>query len=166
MNEKKDTESVGNELTGKRLRGAPIGNTNAAGKNIETPERMWELFTEYKTWCKSNPRYENVVIPREMTTLARELERPLTWNGFDTWLCDNGIIQDTEHYRANLNGNYTLYLGVITRIRKTMDADKFEGATVGIYNANIIARDLGMVDKQDFTSGGEAVKITLDLSKG
>lgn len=126
---------------------APKGNRYAEGKNIETPERMWELFCEYKAWCKSNPRIENVVIQREMVTMERKLERPLTWNGFDTWLCDNGIIQDTEHYRANQGGAYTKYLGVITRIRKAMDTDKFEGATVGIYNANIIARDLGLTEK-------------------
>ena len=148
--------------TGKR--GAPIGNTNAAGKNIETPERMWELFCEYKAWCKSNPRFENVVIPREMTTLARELERPMTWNGFDTWLMDNGIIKDTEDYRGNLNGAYSLYSEVVTRIGKVINTDKFEGATVGIYNANIIARDLGLIDTKDVTSEGKSIAFQVPPS--
>jgi len=40
---------------------------------------------------------------------------------------------------------------VITRIREIIYTQKFEGAAVGAYNGNIIARDLGLADKKDFT---------------
>ena len=38
---------------------------------------------------------------------------------------------------------------IITRIREAIYQQKFEGASVGAFNANIIARDLGLADKQD-----------------
>lgn len=118
-------------------------------KSIESPEYFWQLFSEYKAWAKNNPRIENVFSQKECASFPVERERPLTWEDFDTWLYDNGIIQDTDHYRANLNGAYTEFLGVITRVNKVMYSDKFSGAAVGIYNANIIARDLGLVDKKN-----------------
>ena len=46
-----------------------------------------------------------------------------------------------------------------------MYSQKFEGAASGIFNANIIARDLGLSDKQDITTGGEKLSSKLnDLS--
>jgi len=47
---------------------------------------------------------------------------------------------------------------ITTRIEAIMYTQKFEGASVGAFNASIIARDLGLVDKTDLTSKGEAVQ--------
>jgi hypothetical protein len=44
---------------------------------------------------------------------------------------------------------------VIHAIEEIIRTQKFEGAAVGAFNANIIARDLGMVDKKDVTSDGK-----------
>lgn len=38
---------------------------------------------------------------------------------------------------------------VTTRIDEIIYKQKFEGAAVGAFNANIIARDLGLADKKD-----------------
>jgi hypothetical protein len=40
---------------------------------------------------------------------------------------------------------------VLTRVREIIVAQKFEGASVGAYNATIIARDLGLVEKSNTT---------------
>lgn len=40
------------------------------------------------------------------------------------------------------------YFEVITRVEDIIFTHKFEGAVVGVFNANIIARELGLVDKQ------------------
>jgi hypothetical protein len=122
----------------------PVGRP----KSIESPEQFWHLFLQYRLWAKDNPRIENIFSQKEAATFPIERERPLTWEDFDTWLLDNDIIQDTEHYRANRDGAYEDFIGVITRVRKAMYADKFTGAAVGIYNANIIARDLGLAEKK------------------
>ncbi|GAG38531.1 unnamed protein product, partial [marine sediment metagenome] len=38
---------------------------------------------------------------------------------------------------------------------------KFEGASAGLLNANIIARDLGLRDGKDLTTGGEQINTTI-----
>ncbi len=43
---------------------------------------------------------------------------------------------------------YKDFFGVYTRISQIIRTQKFEGAAVGLFNANIIARDLGLADKQ------------------
>jgi|WetSurMetagenome_2_1015567.scaffolds.fasta_scaffold07132_8 hypothetical protein len=42
---------------------------------------------------------------------------------------------------------------VITRIREIVYNQKFTGATVGYFNSSIIARDLGLQEHHDFSSG-------------
>lgn len=50
------------------------------------------------------------------------------------------------------------FLEVIARVEDTIETQQFEGACVGAFNANIIARKLGLADKQevDHTSKGQA----------
>ncbi len=52
------------------------------------------------------------------------------------------------------------FLMVIARIEETIETQQFEGACVGAFNANIIARKLGLSDKQelDHTTGGKEFK--------
>lgn len=129
-------------------------------KNIETPEEFYDLFSQYKQWAKANPRIENVVLQKVGRVIEVKRERPITWEGFDTWLCSNGIIQDSEDYRLNTDNRYSDFKGVVSRVRKEMYEDKFTGASVNIYNSSIIARDLGLADKQqlDHTTNGQTLK--------
>ncbi len=41
------------------------------------------------------------------------------------------------------------FFGIIDRVEKIIFVQKFEGAVTGIYNANIISRDLGLMDRKD-----------------
>lgn len=45
-------------------------------------------------------------------------------------------------------------------MEETIETQQFEGACVGAFNANIIARKLGLVDKQevDHTNAGKEFK--------
>ena len=49
------------------------------------------------------------------------------------------------------------FLEVIARVEETIKTQQFEGACVGAFNANIIARTLGLADKQevDHTNAGK-----------
>ena len=134
-------------------------------KNIETPEKLIELFKEFKEWCKSNPRIENVLLAKTGEIIEVPRERPLTWSRFDSWCNDKEIIHDLEDYRTNRDGRYSDYGGVITRIDREMYSDKYEGAAVGIYNPNIIARDLGLADKNE-TKVDQKSTINIQMSKG
>jgi hypothetical protein len=115
-------------------------------KNIKTPEELWELFIEFVKWIEKNPIIEKVVHSKTGAIIDLDKQRPLTWSRFDTWVMDKGIIQDLEDYRQNTDGRYEEFKGITSRIRKVMYANKFEGASVNIFNANIIARDLGLKD--------------------
>lgn len=126
-------------------------------KLIETPEKLMELFQSYRDWCKANPRYENMPDYKNASSFKVERERPLTWDGFENWLRENDVIAKLDNYKANVDEAYTEYRDIIRDIDRIIWADKFEGATVGIYNHNIIARDLGLADKKEH-SGEVAVK--------
>ena len=47
-------------------------------------------------------------------------------------------------------------------IEKTIYKQKFDGATAGSFNANIIARDLGLKDKTDITSDDKPIVLSQD----
>lgn len=126
-----------------------IKKKNRRPKKISEPEILYSLFLEYKDWCKANPRKENMPDYKAATSFAVDRERPMTWDGFEVWLFDQGIIKRLDDYRANKEGRYTEFADIISRIDKIIRTDKFEGATVGIYNHNIIARDLGLIDKSE-----------------
>ena len=79
-----------------------------------------------------------------------EFVPPLTWAGFDAWLALNeGFLNGTTEYKANRNGSYDGYSNIIRTIGNIIFAQKFEGAAVGLYNANIISRDLGLAEKKE-----------------
>ena len=80
------------------------------------------------------------------------LELPLTWSRFDCYVNDLDIITDLEDYITNRDNRYSDFGGVVTRINKEMYSDKFEGASCGVYNSNLIARDLGLADKTESKS--------------
>ena len=53
------------------------------------------------------------------------------------------------------------FSAVISMVEEIIETQQFEGAAVGAFNANIIARKLGLADKQDITSNGETVHTTV-----
>ena len=59
------------------------------------------------------------------------------------------ITQKTWHEWANDRGDLS---DVITRVSETIRDQKMVGAMVGSYNHNIVARDLGLVDKVESKS--------------
>lgn len=119
-------------------------------KKLQSSKKLWEFFCIYFEWAKSNPiQKEDFIKSGEMagTKIKVDLERPLTWAGFEAMLRDKNIIAKMEDYKANKEGRYSEYTEVISRIDGIMWEDKYAGASVGIYNANIISRDLGLIDK-------------------
>lgn len=118
-------------------------------KNIETPIRLYELFEQYVSDCKENPRKETFWNNRESKQCSIDKEKPLTWDGFEVWLRKNKILSKLDDYKANKDGRYAEYADIIRAIDKEIYVDKYEGASVGIYQHNIIARDLGLSEKSE-----------------
>lgn len=116
-------------------------------KYIETPEHLLQYFKEYQQYCKDNPILKEDYVGKDAMKVYRQLERPLSWVGFEAYLYDMEIIGDLSDYERNRDEKYSDYSAIITRIKAYIKNDQFSGATVGIYKENIISRMLGLVDK-------------------
>lgn len=134
----------------------------AKHKYIETPEKLWELFSEFVEHEKSNPMFKVEYVGKEGGRVNTPLQVPITFEAFECWLADKGIINDLGNYSSNLNGAYTDYLPIITRIKNNCFAQNFKGASVGLFNANIIARKLGLADKKEVDDKREPRVFKID----
>lgn len=122
-------------------------------KVFKTPSDMWDEFCSYTKHLADNPWLRQEAIKSgDMagTTMTIETVRPFTMTGFAVYC---GItLQGLKNY-GTLESHKDFF-GVHELIENTCKAQKFEGAAVGAFNANIIARDLGLRDNSDITSGG------------
>ena len=84
------------------------------------------------------------------------IKRPYTLHGLCIFMGVNtkyfNDLKDSLRERPDIN-----YSEVITRIEEIIYCNKFEGAVAGFFNANIIARDLGLTDKKDLTTAGDKI---------
>jgi hypothetical protein len=116
-------------------------------KYIESPEKMWEYFTSYKSEVKDNPIKVQDYVGKDGDEAYRKKERPLTMEGFELWCYENEIISDLSHYFSNYEDRYKDYLAICSRIRKAIRNDQIEGGMVGIYNPSITQRLNNLVEK-------------------
>jgi hypothetical protein len=118
-------------------------------KYIETPEKMWELFKQYRAYTKSRPILVQDFVGKDGDEVNRKKERPLTIDGFECWCYDNEIISDLSNYFANSDNKYSDYSTICSRIRKAVRTDQIEGGMSGIYNPSITQRLNGLTDKSE-----------------
>lgn len=116
-------------------------------KNIESPERMWELFEAYKKEAKNNPFLEHDFVGKDGDSVERKKERCLTMEGFEMYCFNNDIINDLGDYFSNKNNAYEEFSTICRVIRKTIRQDQIEGGMAGIYNPSITQRLNGLVEK-------------------
>lgn len=134
-------------------------------KNIQTPDILLQYFKEYQQYCKDNPILKEDYVGKNADKVYRELERPLSWVGFESFLYNQEIVYDLRDYENNKDGRYEDFAPIITRIKSWIKTDQFEGATVGIYKENIISRMLGLVDKveaknENTNTNKETIELT------
>lgn len=136
-------------------------------KNIESPEKLDELFQQYKEWVKQNPYLVHDFVGKDAIEVHKTKQRPITWSGFEGYLAENKIISQLTHYEQNTNGVYTAYLPIIARIKAEIHRDITDGSLTGVYNSNIGARLLGLKEQTDVTTGGEKISqnVIIDWSK-
>jgi hypothetical protein len=116
-------------------------------KYIENPEKLWDYFTEYVFHELQSPMYKVEYVGRMGEEKSTPLQVPITFEGFECWLADKDIIQDLGDYSSDNEGRYAEYATIITRIRRNCFVQNFKGAAVGLFNPNLIARKLGLVEK-------------------
>lgn len=119
----------------------------------ETPKDLWDGVLPYFDHCdntpiettetKSSSKDKKETIGETKTIIHRV---PYTWEGMYSFM---GIC-NLDHYKQK-----TAFSGILTHIKNIIYNQKFSGAAAGIFNANIIARDLGLKDTHDLNHGGQ-----------
>jgi len=130
----------------------------AKKKYIETPEKLYKIFEDYKKSLK----------PREIqkaTATGVKIEKhmpPLTMDGLEVYGYSIGLTLD--HYFNNRNGAYEEYCTICQRIKREIRQDQIEGGMVGQFNPSITQRLNGLTEKTDITTQGEKIneiKVTI-----
>jgi len=120
-------------------------------KLYESPKLLWEAACEFFKWCDNHPWVKTEKITRGDKIELREypVQRPYTLEG---WCMYSNASRSwwSEFKNAKHDG----FLEVTTRVDEVIYRQKLEGATVGTFNANIVARDLGLADKKEHTGEG------------
>ena len=151
---------------------APKGNNywqfrNKHGNDFKyTPEDFWSEAVKYFDWIsKSVWNKKEAIKSGELagTLIDIPTQTPMSIQSF----CLFADISDETfaNYISN-EGNYKDFFGIATRIKGIIESNQFEGATVGAYNPNIIARKLGLVDKTDISSMGEKISVPTSINIG
>jgi len=130
---------------------APVGNrfweartTHGRGKIFETPDILWAACCEYFEWVEGNPlKEEKVFCSQGQVTKAEVTKmRAMTIFGLCHFL---GISRPTwDEYCGREDFAY-----ICSEAENVIRDQKFTGAAADLLNANIIARDLGLADKQE-----------------
>ena len=138
---------------------APTGNQfwrqrSSHGRKpiFSSADALWDACVEYFEWVEANPLYEDGLVTfqgsakheplakmRAMTITGLCIFLDISRSTWDAW-------RDVEDFSA-----------IVTRVEDVIRTQKFEGASAGLLNPSIIARDLGLVEKQDQTVKGEMV---------
>lgn len=108
---------------------------------------LWEACQEYFEWVDSHPLQAAELVKFQGNAKLKKLPkmRAMTLDGLYTFL----DISDTTWARYRNDEDFS---GVITRVERIIRTQKFEGAAADLLNANIIARDLGLADKQEVST--------------
>lgn len=127
------------------------------GRNrfIDTPEKLLTVAEEYFKWCDENPILITEIVNSKqgVQLVEKPVRRPFQKEGFALFI---GL--SAWRIVADLKTVSDDFSQIVTRIEKIIYTQKFEGATVGQFNSNIIARDLGLNESIDHTSKGEQIK--------
>lgn len=133
---------------------APQGNQfwnlrskHGRDKLFASAKLLWAAACEYFQWCDDNPWTKKDWVGKDADEVTRETQRPYTLSGLCLYLdCSTSYFRE---FKSNPPKDSEDFLTVITRIEEVIYTNKFEGAAVGAFNANIISRDLGLVDKKE-----------------
>ena len=129
---------------------------------FSSPEVMWKASCEYFEWVETNPLWEMKAFPYQGEVTQEEVPkmRPMTVGG----LC---LFLDIGEQTLADYGQRDDFIDIVAKIKKVIYEQKFAGAAVDLFNANLISRDLGLKDVQAREhSGPDGGPVeTVELSK-
>lgn len=147
---KKVTPNVGSIAASKALKGNNfwMRRTSHGTKAMFTkPSDLYDAAIEYFEDSLNDPMYEveAKVVGGKIKMVNTPKQRPFTVHGLTLFL---GVSLDFWcHFKKSKTAQTEDFARVISYIEQAMYKQKFDGASNGFFNANIISRDLGLVDK-------------------
>ena len=136
---------------------APKGNKywKLRGKHgrdriIEDPFLLSENIDEYFLWCLDNPIIQIDYRGKDLTEIELPLPRVFKkeelarFVGLSEWR----LLEDLKKISKDFSQ-------VIKETENIIADQKYTYAVVGIFNSNIVSRDLGLTDKTDLTTNGK-----------
>lgn len=145
---------------------APKGNQfwqlrdkHGRNKLFETPEALWAACCEYFEWVEANPLHEDKIIAYEGVATHVDVAkmRAMTLNGLYIFLDIDRKTWDAYRERDE-------FASVCARVDGVIREQKFTGAAAGLLNPVIIARELGLAEKQEVTGANGGPIETRELS--
>lgn len=122
-----------------------------------TPNQIKKKFIAYleENETKTMSRVEAIKSgDKAGTTMEVKLRVPLTKKGFAMFL---GITYQS-YINYGTEESYKEYFDIIKKINAFIENEQLQGASLGLYNSNIIARLQGLKEQTDVTSGGNEIK--------
>lgn len=143
------TQEGKDEATGRFLPGNRFWEARSShGRNpiFASPDDLWSACLEYFEWVETNPLSEEKVFNGKDGIVRADIAkmRAMTISG----LC---IFLDIDRTTWAEYGERPDFTNIVTRAGEIIRDQKFTGAAADLLNANIIARDLGLADKQEHT---------------
>lgn len=132
-------------------------------KYIETPEKLWELFEAYVKHELEHPMIRRDYVGKDGIPVDTKLETPITFEGFECWVADQDIIQDLGDYENHKNESYASYRPIVTRIKQNCFVHNFKGAAVKLFDANLIAKKLGLITKTDNKNENTNIEVKAEF---
>jgi len=85
-------------------------------------------------------------VGKDAELVKRKKEVPLTVDGFEDYLFENGVINDLGDYFSNKDGRYSNYATICRAIKRKCRKDQINGGMAGIYNPSITQRLNGLTE--------------------
>jgi hypothetical protein len=138
-----------------------LRSKNGRDQKYSDPKMLLEACYQYFTEVDNNPWIKKEPI-RGGDSVGKLIDvptaRPYTKKGMCIFI---GItLQTWENYRKQEG-----FLDIITHVEDIIYTQKFEGAAVGAFNHNIIARDLGLKENSNVNLAG-SVNLIIKPQEG
>lgn len=147
---------------------APVGNKfwlnrSSHGRKpiFESPDALWLKACEYFEWCHENPLYEMKAFNcGEMGIVQEPIAkmRAMTITGLCFFI---GLSrQGWSEYKEKQD-----FSDIVGEVESVIYSQKFEGASAGLLNASIIAREIGLSNSDSNAPSNQKESIELEIKR-
>lgn len=129
-------------------------------KVFSTPQALLETFKNYVDWTISNPWPTYEWKGKGLKKIPKAT--PFSIRGFTLHVgIHSGYLDTFEKHLKKDHPHYDGFSVVINIIRETIFKNKFDGASIGAFNARFMSYELGMGYDQHLANGGASSTLNV-----